>query len=237
GVTAPPTCKFPTDLFILGHWLTASHEQIARQPGELVMAVGYASAKPRKRNHTMSKSDRIWYQSFVDPQSQRPYMTRLQDRLTQIASPQMSVEVHGISPPDRFLSPVTEFRCAAHAIRNAIRAEQTGCSAYVIGHFQEPGLLESRCAVDIPVVGLVEAAMLYACTLGRTFGLVTINPCFIPWHRDQIARLGLGQRAVGVRAVNTEVATYMEAFEVETAYQRVKQQFAAEANALAEAGA
>ena len=155
----------------------------------------------------MSKSNKIWYQSFVDPHSQRPYMTRLQDRLAQIASPQVSVEVHGISPPDRFLSPLTEFRCAAHAIRNAIRAEQAGCSAYVIGHFQEPGLIESRCAVDIPVVGLGEAAMLYACTLGRTFGLVTINPCFIPWHRDQIARLGLGQRAVGVRAVNTEVAT------------------------------
>ena len=184
-----------------------------------------------------SEPVRIWYQSFVDPREQRPYMTRLQDQLMHYAAPQLSVEVHGISPPDRFLSPLTEFRCAAHAIRNAIRAQQAGFSAYVIGHFQEPGLLESRCAVDIPVIGLGEAAMLYACTLGRTFGLVTINPCFIPWHRDQIARLGLGQRAVGVRAVNTEVATYMEAFEVDTAYEQVKEHFAIEAQSLVEVGA
>ena len=27
-------------------------------------------------------SSRIWYQSFVDPQEQRPYMQRLQERLT-----------------------------------------------------------------------------------------------------------------------------------------------------------
>src|SRR5262249_30713055 len=87
------------------------------------------------------------------------------------------------------------------------------------------------------VVGLGEATMLHACTLGRTFGLVTINPVFLPWHRDQIARLGLGQRAVGVRAVDTQVATYMRALEDEAVYQQVKGEVCREAEALALAGA
>lgn len=152
----------------------------------------------------------------------------------------MSFEVHGISPPDRYLNPVTEFRCAAQTIRNAIEAQRQGYSAFVIGHFQEPGLIESRTVVDIPVIGLGEATMLHACTLGtlaRTFGLVTINPVFIPWHRDQIIRLGLGQRAIGVRAIGTEVATYMQAFEKEKVYQQVREEFRQQVLPLVEAGA
>jgi allantoin racemase len=184
-----------------------------------------------------AKPARIWYQSFVDPQEQRPYMTRLQEHLTAYASPHVRFEVHGISPPDRYLSPLTEYRCAGQAIRNGIEAQQQGCDAFVIGHFQEPGLVESRSALDIPVIGLGEATMLFACMVGRTFGLVTINPVFIPWHRDQIQQLGLAQRAAGVRAMDTQVATYMQAFEDESVYQQVKADFCRQATSLVEAGA
>jgi allantoin racemase len=180
---------------------------------------------------------RICYQSFVDPQEQRPYMHRLQEALTAYAAPWARFEVQGVSPPDRHLSPLTEFRCAAQAIRNGVLAQQQCYDAFVIGHFQEPGLVECRAAMDIPVIGLGEATMLYACTLGRTFGLVTINPVFIPWHRDQITRLGLAQRAVGVRAIDTQVATYMQAFEDEAVYQQVKDAFCRQVEPLVEAGA
>jgi allantoin racemase len=183
------------------------------------------------------KPARIWYQSFVDPIEQRPYILQLQERLTAFAAPHITYVVHGISPPDRHLSSLTEFRCAGQAIRNAIQAQQEGYDGYVIGHFQEPGLIESRSCLDIPVIGLGEASVLYACTLGRTFGLVTINPSFIPWHRDQIIRLGLTQRCVGVRAVETQVATYMEAFESDDAYRRVKDDYCRQSALLVEAGA
>jgi Asp/Glu/hydantoin racemase len=113
---------------------------------------------------------RIWYQSFVDPEEERPYMRRLQESLTAHAAPDVRFEVRGVSPPDHHLSPLTEFRCAAQAIRSAIEAEQQGFAAFVIGHFQEPGLIECRSALDIPVVGLGEATMLHACTLGEPSG-------------------------------------------------------------------
>jgi allantoin racemase len=184
-----------------------------------------------------TRTARIWYQSFVDPEEQRPYMLGLQELLTTYAAPHVRFEVHGISPPDRYLSSLTEFRCADRAIRSGIEAQQKGYDAFVIGHFQEPGLIECRSAMDIPVIGLGEATMLTACALGRTFGLVTINPVFTSWHRDQIQRLGLGQRAIGVRAIDTQVATYMRAFEDEAAYEQVKADFCREATSLIEAGA
>jgi Asp/Glu/hydantoin racemase len=180
---------------------------------------------------------RIWYQSFVDPQEQRPYMQRLQERLTTYASPGVQFEVHGMSPPDRYLSSLTEFRCAAQTIRNVLQAQQQGYDAFVIGHFQEPGLVQCRTVVDIPVVGLGEATMLQSCTLGQTFGLITINPVFIPWHREQIVRLGLQQRATGVLALDTQVTTYIEAFEQDAAYQQVREAFRRHAQQLVEQGA
>jgi allantoin racemase len=66
---------------------------------------------------------------------------------------------------------------------------------------------------------------------------VTIYPVFIPWHRDQIARLGLERRAIGVRAVDTQGATYTRALEDENAYSDVKEAFYREAEAPVDAGA
>ena len=186
----------------------------------------------------MSEASRIWYQSFVDPVAQRPYISRLQALLDAYAAPGIRFEVHGINPPDRYLSPLTEFRCAGQAIRNAIEAQHSGCAAFVFGHFQEPGLIEARTAVDIPVLGLGETTMLHALTLGHTFGLVTINPVFIPWLRDQIIRLGLTQQSVGVRALDTRGGDLHARLRGSRPLSAtVKEAFSREAMALVEAGA
>ena len=100
---------------------------------------------------------RIWYQSFVHPVEQAPYIERLQGMLDEVAAPGIRFEVQGLDPPDHSFHPLTEFRCAAQVIRNALRAEKDGYDAFVLGHFQEPGLLEIRSSVDIPVIGLGEA--------------------------------------------------------------------------------
>src|SRR5947207_438996 len=144
---------------------------------------------------------RIWYQSFTDPDVDAPYFKRLAGYAQSVSSPGFDLDVCGIQPGDRYLHPITEFRCAAQVIANALTAQREGYDAFVIGHFQEPALLEARAAVGIPVIGLGEITMLYACTLGRKVGLVTINPVFVPYHEDQIRRHGLSERVVAVRAI------------------------------------
>ena len=148
-----------------------------------------------------SRPARLWYQSFVHPIEQAPYIKRLQALLDASASPGIKFEVHGLDPPDHLFHPLTEFRCAAQAIRNALEAERAGYDGFVVGHFQEPGLLEIRGALDIPVVGLGEANLLAALSMGRRFGLVTIDPVFIDWHERQVHAHGLDQRFAGVRAI------------------------------------
>jgi hypothetical protein len=168
---------------------------------------------------------RVWYQSFVDAAEQAPYIERLRERLQRLASPGIAVDVHGMSPPDRYFHPITEFRCAQQTIHAALEAERQGYDAFVIGHFQEPGLTECRGAVDIPVVGLGEATMLFACSIGRRFGLVTIDPVFIPWHEEQVIRHGLSQRVGGVAAIKADLPRFMRAFTEPAEYAAVRADF------------
>ena len=114
------------------------------------------------------QSIRIWYQSFVHPTEQAPYIERLQAFLNSVSATGTVFEVHGLDPPDRHFHPLTEFRCAAQAIRHAMEAERAGYDAFVIGHFQEPGLLEILGALDIPVFGLGEANILTSLSMGGT---------------------------------------------------------------------
>jgi len=180
---------------------------------------------------------RIWYQSFVHPVEQAPYVERLQAMLTKVATPGVSFEVHGLDPPDHSFHALTEFRCAAQVIGNAIAAEKEGYDAFVIGHFQEPGLIEIRGALDIPVIGLGEANLLAALSMGGRLGLVTIDPVFVPWHDRQIRLHGLSERYAGTQALTLNLAAFMKAFTDETAYVEVRSQFVAQVRPLIEKGA
>ncbi|MBV8192401.1 MAG: hypothetical protein JOY64_00890 [Alphaproteobacteria bacterium] len=180
---------------------------------------------------------RIWYQSFVHPVAQAPYIERLQALLDQVAAPGMRFEVHGLDPPDHAFHPLTEFRCAHQIIGHALEAEKAGYHAYVIGHFQEPGLLEIRSSVDIPVIGLGEANLLAALTMGHRVGLVTIDPIFIPWHERQVRQHGLADRVVGTAALKMNLPSFMKAFTDEAAYSTVRAQFVAQVKPLIAAGA
>jgi len=180
---------------------------------------------------------RIWYQSFVHPVEQAPYMKRLQAALDAAASPGVQFEVHGLDPPDHLFHPLTEFRCAAQVIRIAVEAERKGYDAFVIGHFQEPGLLEIRGALDIPVVGFGETNLLAALSMGSGVGLVTIDPTFITWHKRQVRAQGLDQRVVGVRAIHVDLAGFMRAFTDETAYKQVRADFVEQVRPMVAEGA
>jgi allantoin racemase len=182
-------------------------------------------------------SARIWYQSFVHPVEQAPYIERLQSFLDKVAAPHACFEVHGLDPPDRHFHPLTEFRCAAQTIRNALEAERAGYAAFVIGHFQEPGLLQIRGALDIPVIGLGEASLLAALSMGGRVGLITIDPCFIDWHERQIIAHGFDQRVVGVRALQMDLPGFMRAFTEEASYAEVRADFVAQVRPLIDAGA
>lgn len=179
---------------------------------------------------------RIRYQSFVHPEEHSSYIDRLGAHLSEVADPGVEYDVVGIDPPMTQLHRLSELRCATQAIRNAVEAERTGFDAFIEGHFYDPGLFEMRGTLDIPVVGLGEAGLCFACSLAWRIAVVTIHPYFVPIIEEQVRRYGLADRVAGVRAVQTDPAEMNAAFTDREAFDSIAAQFRAEAEPLVEAG-
>lgn len=155
---------------------------------------------------------RIFWQSFVDATVNAPYMRHLASYLNEIAAPGTTVHVEGLSPPDREFGRLSEFRCAVQAVDNGLSAEERGFDAYVMGHFQDPGLYELRSALEIPVIGTGEATLLAASQLGRRLCLVTLDAAFEVWHYEQADRYGLRDRVTHVTGMNFRPEDFAAAF-------------------------
>jgi Asp/Glu/hydantoin racemase len=179
---------------------------------------------------------RIWYQSYVDYENGKTYWDRLRKHLAEVVDAGTTVDIKGITPHDSYAHALVEMRCAREVICNAVRAEREGYDAFVIGHFQDAGLYETRSAVNIPVLALGEASMLYACQLGQRIGIVTINTRYIPWFHHQITKYGLERRVTGVHAMQFEPGQILKAYESDRLADEVAELFAAQARPLVASG-
>src|SRR5882757_1808864 len=83
----------------------------------------------------------------------------------------------------------------------ATRAEAT-IDAAIIAAFGDPGLGGARELFDFPVVGMAEAAMLVACTLGRRFAIVSFAKALEPWFAEIVAWHGLSGRCAAIRTLD-----------------------------------
>ncbi len=179
---------------------------------------------------------KLWYQSYVDYENGAKYWDALGAHLDVIREPETVIDIRGITPFDSYAHPIVEWRCAREMIANAIEAERQGYDAVIVGHFQDSGLYEARSAVDIPVIALGEASMLYACQLGQRIGLVTLNERFVAGHLHQIRKYGLEHRVTGVHGMTFEPGQLMDAIGDPEKVDAARSLFERQGLALVEAG-
>lgn len=87
-----------------------------------------------------------------------------------------------------------------------LAAAQTDAAGYVIACFGDPGLHALRDQTDLPVIGIQEAAVVTALTLGQRFGVIAILPHSIPRHLRAFGAMGVLDRLAGDRALGLGVA-------------------------------
>ncbi|ABE36638.1 asp/Glu/Hydantoin racemase family protein [Paraburkholderia xenovorans LB400] len=81
-----------------------------------------------------------------------------------------------------------------------IASERVGqYDALMVAAFGDPGLLELREVLDVPVVGMTEAALMTAAQLGQRIGIVAISRRITAWYRECIERYGVLGRLAGIR--------------------------------------
>jgi Asp/Glu/hydantoin racemase len=88
----------------------------------------------------------------------------------------------------------------------ALAAAQTDAAGYVIACFGDPGLHALRDQTALPVVGIQEAAVMTALTLGHRFGVIAILPASIPRHLRAFGAMGVLDRLAADRALGLSVA-------------------------------
>jgi Asp/Glu/hydantoin racemase len=90
----------------------------------------------------------------------------------------------------------------------ALAAEAAGYDAFAIGCFFDPALEEVRSLVDIPVVSLTESCMFTACSLGRSFAVVSLTP-FQQGLTERLAEsYGMTRRLAAVVSMNPAVGLF-----------------------------
>lgn len=114
-----------------------------------------------------------------------------------------------------------EFLNNFHVVESVIK-ERNNFDAVIIGCFPDPGLYVLREQLDIPVIGLGEAAMLVAATLGSKFAVVSVSQMINPNMELSLKKYGLENRGIyrPIRAVEPPITAqddvngYVDPFEV-----------------------
>lgn len=88
---------------------------------------------------------------------------------------------------------------AGPATLAALAARRGQYDAAVIACFGDPGLDAAKELLDVPVLGISEAAFHAACMLGRRFGIVSFTAALRPMFEECLAHHGLSARCAGFR--------------------------------------
>lgn len=78
-------------------------------------------------------------------------------------------------------------------------------SAFVVACYSDPGLAALREQSRRPVLGIAEASILTAMTLGQRFGIISILSKSIPRHMRYVASMGVMDRLAGDRPLELGV--------------------------------
>ena len=91
---------------------------------------------------------------------------------------------------------------AGRPLAKGLVAHASRVDAVVLAGFGGYGTGAIKEALDIPVVGLPEAAMAFATPLCHRFVIITTSPRMIPYTQDLVQALGFAPRCAAVRAVD-----------------------------------
>lgn len=135
------------------------------------------------------------------------YRTTLESHARRVLPAEAEVAVSGLpagsyrgrAPTAALSNAFAHHRILDPVLDNALAAERDGYDAFIIGSFSEPYLRELRAAVDIPVVSVVEATLLVACSIGKHVGLIANAPAIARIVGESVKRHGLAERAQAPR--------------------------------------
>ena len=96
-----------------------------------------------------------------------------------------------------------EAMIGAYAVAQLAGEHLPGHDAIIVAAFGDPGAAALREAVDVPVVGMTEAALASASLLGGRFSIIAISRRIAAWYREMVAHYGAMDRLASLRFLDT----------------------------------
>ncbi|MBD8680627.1 aspartate/glutamate racemase family protein [Pseudomonas sp. CFBP 13719] len=108
---------------------------------------------------------------------------------------QMATAASGVA----YIETRFEALLGAHATA-LIAGERLGSyDAVLVAAFGDPGLLALKEVLDVPVVGMTEAALMTAAQLGQRISIIAISRRITSWYRECVAQNGMLDRLASIR--------------------------------------
>lgn len=88
-------------------------------------------------------------------------------------------------------------------VQRAVEAQAEQCDAVLVACSGDPGVIEARTLLDIPMIGPMEAALHLAAQYGRKIGIVTaLDPSWAEYCATMADSAGLSSRIAGVESID-----------------------------------
>lgn len=71
----------------------------------------------------------------------------------------------------------------------------------IVAAFGDPGMPALKELVDVPVLGITEAALCAAALQGHRFSIIAISDRITAWYRECVERFGFGSRLASIRSI------------------------------------
>jgi len=159
----------------------------------------------------------------------KPYAGKTQERehCQAVARPGTQVDFANIAadyPISHVHHRYFRYKAIDATIETILKAEEDGYDGVCISCGADPGLMEARELVDIPVTGTFEAAGHIACTMGHKFSVVTTVNYAAPQMEELAIQYGFGHKLASIRTLNIPGRKlYVDVTSPESVVQRINE--------------
>lgn len=139
---------------------------------------------------------------LINPNTSQSVSDLIGAEARRAASPGTQIEVMTAAFGVAYIETRFESLIGAYATAELAAAHQSEYDALVIAAFGDPGIAGLREALDVPVVGMTEGALMSACLLGSRFSIIAISRRITAWYRECVQANGLIDRLASIRSLD-----------------------------------
>lgn len=135
---------------------------------------------------------------LINPNSSTKTSQLMLNIVNTVRSSDMHFDVMTASYAPSMITNEEELCYSEKEVINIAQTYQHHYAGIIVGAFGDPGLLQLKSILDIPVTGLCEASIIEASHNKRTFSISTVTPNLIDMMNKKVDDLGLSSQYKGV---------------------------------------